>query len=266
RINRVGIAGLHSSRPAGVALRVRCAQCRCGCEEGSMALNADEEDFEWEPPTEAEMKVIQARRERQDKISKLMGDYLLKGYKMLGECCELCGTILLQDKQKKNYCVACQELDSDVDKDNPALNAQAALSQVRERQLAIQPHPQANGAPPTEPLLSITGLPRPEHCEGAASGLRAPPPSQPPTLPTPPPAALPSCCPPAPPCRPPRPPPDRLPPTPALMHAEEAVLHKLRWATQELQQAVSVETSIQLCSLIRTCADSLRSLRELRLS
>lgn len=51
----------------------------------------DEEDFEWEPPTEAEMKVIQARRERQDKISKLMGDYLLKGYKMLGDCCEVCG-------------------------------------------------------------------------------------------------------------------------------------------------------------------------------
>lgn len=37
------------------------------------------------------MKVIQARRERQDKISKLMGDYLLKGYKMLGECCDVCG-------------------------------------------------------------------------------------------------------------------------------------------------------------------------------
>lgn len=37
------------------------------------------------------MKVIQARRERQDKISKLMGDYLLKGYKMLGEACEVCG-------------------------------------------------------------------------------------------------------------------------------------------------------------------------------
>lgn len=30
-------------------------------------------------------------------------------------------TILLQDKQKKNYCVACQELDSDIDKDNPGV-------------------------------------------------------------------------------------------------------------------------------------------------
>lgn len=56
-----------------------------------LLLVPDDEDFEWEPPTEAEMKVIQARRERQDKISKLMGDYLLKGYKMLGECCDVCG-------------------------------------------------------------------------------------------------------------------------------------------------------------------------------
>lgn len=56
-----------------------------------LLLAPDDEDYEWEPPTEAEMKVIQARRERQDKISKLMGDYLLKGYKMLGECCDVCG-------------------------------------------------------------------------------------------------------------------------------------------------------------------------------
>lgn len=52
---------------------------------------ADDEDLEWEPPSEAEMKVIQARRERQDQVSKLMGEYLLKGYRMLGECCDLCG-------------------------------------------------------------------------------------------------------------------------------------------------------------------------------
>ncbi|XP_030648473.1 protein ZNRD2 isoform X2 [Chanos chanos] len=182
------------------------------------------------------MKVFQARRERQDKISKLMGDYLLKGYKMLGDCCELCGTILLQDKQKKNYCVACQELDSDIDKDNPALNAQAALSQVRERQLATQPFPQANGATSSDSPLSISGQPRPEHCEGAASGLRGPPPIQPP------------------------------PHHPAISSAEEAVLNKLRWATTELQHSASVEASIQLCGLIRGCADSLRSLKELQLS
>jgi len=36
------------------------------------------------------MKIIQARRERSDRISKIMGDYLLKGYKMLGSCCDDC--------------------------------------------------------------------------------------------------------------------------------------------------------------------------------
>ncbi|XP_030648472.1 protein ZNRD2 isoform X1 [Chanos chanos] len=233
-----------------------------------MALNAEDEDFEWEPPSEAEMKVFQARRERQDKISKLMGDYLLKGYKMLGDCCELCGTILLQDKQKKNYCVACQELDSDIDKDNPALNAQAALSQVRERQLATQPFPQANGATSSDSPLSISGQPRPEHCEGAASGLRGPPPIQPPPIAvaSASPSFLPSTTP-------------ALQPAqgsgslgnpvhhhPAISSAEEAVLNKLRWATTELQHSASVEASIQLCGLIRGCADSLRSLKELQLS
>ncbi|KAJ8276706.1 hypothetical protein COCON_G00084580 [Conger conger] len=209
---------------------------------GNMSLKAEDDDFEWEPPSEAEMKVIQARRERQDKISKLMGDYLLKGYKMLGECCDQCGTILLQDKQKKNYCVACQELDSDVDKDNPALNAQAALSQVRERQLAANPLALVNGAAPGDQSPSVPGLPRPEHCEGAASGLRG---------------ALPQS----------QPPPPALPGQhSATQCAEEAVLQKMRWATQELQHSCSVEASMQLCGLIRSCAESLRSLRDLQLS
>ena len=50
---------------------------------------------DWKPPTEAEMKVLNARRERQEKISQLMGQYLLKGYKMLGEVCSLCGVSLV---------------------------------------------------------------------------------------------------------------------------------------------------------------------------
>ena len=48
-------------------------------------------DGGWTPPTEAEMKVLNTRRERQNKISALMGQYLLKGYKMLGTCCPICG-------------------------------------------------------------------------------------------------------------------------------------------------------------------------------
>lgn len=227
-----------------------------------MALNGDDQDFEWEPPTEAEMKVIQARRERQDMISKLMGGYLLKGYKMLGECCDACGTILLQDKQQKNYCVSCQELDSDVDKDNPALNAQAALSQVRERQLAAQSAvtsqaPELNGGPSTSQAGVSVAQPRPEHCEGAAAGGRAllPPPAVPaPSAPAPTPVLAPA-----------RPPvtPQSAAIQPVLQEAEEAILIKLRWATNQLQSSTSLESSIQLCSLIASCANSLRSLKEL---
>ena len=51
---------------------------------------AMDDDMEWIPPTAAEMKVIQAKRERADKISNLMGSYLLKGYKMLNETCPKC--------------------------------------------------------------------------------------------------------------------------------------------------------------------------------
>ncbi|XP_072230696.1 protein ZNRD2 [Leuresthes tenuis] len=226
-----------------------------------MALNGDE-DYEWEPPTEAEMKVIQARRERQDKISKLMGDYLLKGYKMLGDCCDMCGTILLQDKQQKNYCVACQELDSDVDKDNPALNAQAALSQVRERQLAAQSPaqsqvPELNADPCASQASGSVPQPRPEHCEGAAAGGRAL--LAPPAVPLP---AAPACTAPVAPARP-AVSPQSSALQPLLQEAEEAVLTKLRWATTQLQSSGSLETSIQLCGLITSCASSLRSLKEL---
>ncbi|KAJ3589367.1 hypothetical protein NHX12_010212 [Muraenolepis orangiensis] len=222
----------------------------------------DDEDFEWEPPTAAEMKVIEARRERQDKISKIMGAYLLKGYKMLGDCCETCGTILLQDKQQKTYCVSCQELDSDVDKDNPALNAQAALSQVRERQLASQPPPpEANGGGPGGVQAGgSVPLPRPEHCEGAAAGLRGA------LLPAPPPApsaVAVSVAVAPPPVLPPPPAPQVSVQQPLLREAEEAILAKLRWASCQLQTSASLEASIQLCSLITGCAKSLQSLREL---
>ncbi|XP_054997694.1 protein ZNRD2 isoform X1 [Sorex araneus] len=191
------------------------------------------DDSSWHTPTEAETKVLQARRERQDRISRLMGDYLLRGYRMLGETCEDCGTILLQDKQKKIYCVACQELDSDVDKDNPALNAQAALSQAREHQLAstVELPPEGTGSTPQPPV------PRPEHCEGAAAGLKA---VQGPLL-----LGLP-------------------PSTDAVACTQEALLQKLNWASAELIPSTSLETSIQLCSLIRACAEALYCLRQLQ--
>ncbi|XP_022656904.1 Sjoegren syndrome/scleroderma autoantigen 1 homolog isoform X2 [Varroa destructor] len=82
---------------------------------------------DWRPPTEAELKVIEARRERNDKISSIIGGYLLRGYKMLGETCELCDTIILETRQGVKYCVACHEVDAqETSKDDPVMNEQAA--------------------------------------------------------------------------------------------------------------------------------------------
>lgn len=39
------------------------------------------------------------------------------------------------------------------------------------------------------------------------------------------------------------------------------LLEKLNWAVQELRRTASVEYSIQLCQLVKSCADALSSLR-----
>ncbi|XP_053575955.1 protein ZNRD2 [Bombina bombina] len=187
-----------------------------------MALQGDDEP--WSPPSEADMKILRARRERQDRISRLMGDYLLKGYRMLAECCEACGTVLLQDKQKKLLCVSCQELDSDTEKDNPVLNPQAALSQVREHRLSLQPC--QDRSPPREvqaPSVSraTSEPPTTTSCSGTSNGD-------------------------------------------AIQSAESAVLEKMSWASQQLQGSCSVEYSSQLCALIGSCAQSLRHLKDLQ--
>jgi len=93
----------------------------------------EDDNDDWQPPTEAEMKVIQARRERSDKISKIMGQYLLKGHKMLDTLCPVCCCILLQmNPSNKLHCVSCIDLDSETKKDDPALNSAAATSTVTE--------------------------------------------------------------------------------------------------------------------------------------
>ena len=94
-----------------------------------------DEDFdttdEWKPPTDAELKVINARRERSDKISKKMGEYMLKGHTMLGSSCSVCGTIEMKDRQGKVYCTACTEIDSDENvKDNPVLNRYSSRKKI----------------------------------------------------------------------------------------------------------------------------------------
>ena len=41
--------------------------------------------------SDEEKHALELRRERSNKISKVMGEYLLKGYKMLGATCNKCG-------------------------------------------------------------------------------------------------------------------------------------------------------------------------------
>ena len=46
-------------------------------------MNYDDEydnDDDWTPPTEAELKEMADRRARSDKVSKVMGQYMLKGW------------------------------------------------------------------------------------------------------------------------------------------------------------------------------------------
>lgn len=98
-----------------------------------MSIDMTPDDFEWVPPSAAEMKVIQARRERSDKISQLMGEYLLKGYKMLGIVCDICETILLETTSGEKYCIACKELDEDAEKDNPVFQADNSQPKAEEQ-------------------------------------------------------------------------------------------------------------------------------------
>ncbi|KAM3920585.1 protein ZNRD2 isoform 2-T2 [Leptodactylus fuscus] len=184
-----------------------------------------QDDDTWSPPSESDMKILRARRERQDKISRMMGDYLLKGYRMLGESCDMCGTILLQDRHKKLLCISCQELDSDTEKDNPVLNPQAALSQVREHQLSLQDNPVCD-VPAAVVPAAVTPVTILESSPVNASTTSNDP--------------------------------DHL------VSAESALLEKMSWATHQLKETSSVEYSSQLCALIGTCAQSLKSLRDLR--
>ena len=55
-----------------------------------------------------------------------------------------------------------------------------------------------------------------------------------------------------------------LPNADVVACTQEALLQKLTWASAELGSSTSLETSIQLCSLIRACAEALRSLQQLQ--
>ncbi|XP_039248563.2 protein ZNRD2-like [Styela clava] len=202
-----------------------------------MGENIDDDD--WTPPTAAEMKIIEARQERSNQISKLMGSYMLKGYRMLDKLCE-CGTIFLQDRDGTNYCVACNELESECAKDDPVLSSEAArvaalegqkeepsVNVNRERMALYQEigggtsaMPQdVNSMPDVPQKLSLT------HEQGDAS------------------------------CDP--------------MEESQCATHKttifelqrqITTATKELQNCSSLELRIQLCNLIKSASEAIIAL------
>uniref|UniRef100_G3MKB8 Uncharacterized protein n=2 Tax=Amblyomma TaxID=6942 RepID=G3MKB8_AMBMU len=232
------------------------------------------EDYAWKPPTEAELKVLEARRERMDKISGIMGDYLLKGYKMLSDVCDVCSTILLEDRQRKTYCIACSEVDTMENvKDNPVLSDAAAQRLVQECQASSEmtaqsqstlsseeTHRSAPSAPPLVPRRATTVISgnasAPSTLNATASMttacmLASPGPGSfrsqqqmvgnGSTLPA-----------------------DSTQRDQEVVAAMQAVQGKMVWATQELKMCSSVELSIQMCSLIKTCAEAITALNDLR--
>ncbi|XP_070377754.1 protein ZNRD2-like [Dermacentor albipictus] len=227
------------------------------------------EDYEWKPPSEAELKVLEARRERMDKISGIMGDYLLKGYKMLSEVCDVCSTILLEDRQRRSYCIACSEVDTMENvKDNPVLSDVAAQRLVEERQASseltapsrstLSEETHHNTAPPLIPRRATTVI------SSSASMPTAPVTAENMT-----PCILASRDPGL--CRSQQQmventsmPPDSTHREQEVVAAMQAVQGKMVWATQELKMCSSVELSIQMCNLIKTCAEAITALNDLR--
>lgn len=116
-----------------------------------------DDEYSWTPPSEAEQKVIEARRERNNKISSIMGQYLLKGYKMLAITCPTCDTILLEDKQTNKYCIGCCEVDADTKKDNPAVSEEAARRTVEETHHRKQDKP-VDSASSTSQVFTLPSL------------------------------------------------------------------------------------------------------------
>uniref|UniRef100_A0A1E1XBD9 Putative zn-ribbon-containing protein implicated in mitosis n=1 Tax=Amblyomma aureolatum TaxID=187763 RepID=A0A1E1XBD9_9ACAR len=233
------------------------------------------EDYDWKPPTEAELKVLEARRERMDKISGIMGDYLLKGYKMLSDVCDVCSTILLEDRQRKTYCIACSEVDTMENvKDNPVLSDAAAQRLVQECQASSEMTAQSHStlsseethhspAPPLVPRGATTVISSNAIAPAATPNATA---------------SMTTACMLA--ARGPggssfrsqqqmvgngsAPLADSAQRDQEVVAAMQAVQGKMVWATQELKMCSSVELSIQMCSLIKTCAEAITALNDLR--
>lgn len=202
----------------------------------------------WTPLTDAERKVLEARRERTDKICKIMGDYLLKGYKMLGDICGTCETILMEDRRGNKYCIACSEVDTTENiKDNPVLSEVAARRLVEESQYTSAVSEQLSTPLQQRPRVTLSPLTI-EHGTTEVQQPDASPKDKSQT-------AVPSQC-----CASSQASTMEYIAQREVNSTLQSLQDKMTWASRELVQSQSIETSIQLCNLIKVCAEAMAAL------
>ena len=70
----------------------------------------DDDDFDYSSSLSKKVDpAAQAKQEREDKISDELGNLMLRGCAMLAQHCDVCGTVMLRDRQKNVFCVACTQ-------------------------------------------------------------------------------------------------------------------------------------------------------------
>lgn len=74
---------------------------------------------------ESSKDIRMKQKSRADIVSQELGQYLLKGYKMLAETCDICGCVLMQDNTRQNHCIGCN-----LDKSNAESKASKSPQQV----------------------------------------------------------------------------------------------------------------------------------------
>ncbi|XP_028396271.1 Sjoegren syndrome/scleroderma autoantigen 1 homolog [Dendronephthya gigantea] len=174
------------------------------------------------------MSQTDKKRARDDKIGKLMGEYLLKGYKMLGSTCNVCGTILLKDRQQQDYCIGCSELDNHLPVTHTHFTSQVQpMPSYMAQQIGTQhesqndENPEHNDNHPGSGGSTSLNEDRTTHLISQTN----------------------------------------------LKTVDEAMLkleRRLLWAANQLGMASSVEMDIKLCELICHCGNALKTLKELK--
>ncbi|XP_022093117.1 Sjoegren syndrome/scleroderma autoantigen 1 homolog isoform X1 [Acanthaster planci] len=187
-------------------------------------------------------------------------------------------TILLRDRQQQDYCVCCNELETDLAKDDPAVSAKAARSQVEEHEQSasavtqngpstktvVSGNGQSSGiTPPGKRTRQTVSAHRQSHTHKSTGGSEHAHSYQNETH-----IGRPAC------------PlhlkehhhhhlsPETMLDLPAgsqdiVPESMAVVMSKMYWATHELKGTASVEGSTQLCLLVKACADAITSLRYL---